>query len=149
MIAASLRRRRALLFPLYSSGGLACYVKRHPVDTWNLVDNTVADASQEVVWEARPVGGHSIVRGYGPDDYGVGVGAGVAHHAHGVDRRQVGEALPEFSVEAGGPYLILQHGVGAAQDLEPLRRDVPDDPDGEPWARVGLTPRSEEHTSEL
>src|SRR5215207_8923397 len=127
-------------FPLYGAGRLAGNVQRHAVDAGHLVDDAVADLLQQVVGESGPVCGHRVVGGDGPNHNRVGVGPRVAHDADGVDRRQYGEALPQLAVEACVSYLILQHGVGLAKDLEPLRRDVPYDPDREPWPRERLPP---------
>src|SRR5215217_729064 len=57
-----------------------------------------------------------------------------------MDGRQHGEALPQLAVEARGPDLILQHGVGLAEDLEPFRGDVSYHPDREPRSRERLPP---------
>src|SRR5215218_7619464 len=127
-------------FPLYGAGRLAGNVQRHAVDAGHLVDDAVADLLQQVVGEAGPVCGHRVVRGDGPDHYGVGVGPRVAHDTDGVDSRQYGEALPQLAVEACVSYLVLQHGVGLAKDLEPLCCDVPYDPDREPWPGERLPP---------
>src|SRR5215203_3884279 len=127
-------------FPLYGARGLARDIQRDPVDAGDLVDDAVARAFEQVVRKAGPVCGHRVVRGDGPDHHRVGVGPRVAHDADGVDRRQYGEALPQLAVEACVSYLVLQHGVGPAKDLEPLRSDVPYDPDREPWPRERLPP---------
>src|SRR5829696_5598775 len=127
-------------FPLYGAGRLAGNVQRHAVDAGHLVDDAVADLLQQVVGESGPVCGHRVVGGDSPDDDGVGVGPRVAHDADGVDRRQYGEALPQLAVEACVSYLVLQHGVGLAKNREPLCRDVPYDPDREPWPGERLPP---------
>src|SRR5215218_2914239 len=127
-------------FPLYGAGRLAGNVQRHAVDAGHLVDDAVADLLQQVVGESGPVCGHRVVGGDGPNHYRVGVGTGVAHYADGVYSRQYGEALPQLAVEACVSYLVLQHGVGFAKDLQPLCRDVPYDPDREPRSRERLPP---------
>src|SRR5215212_6373085 len=110
----------ACLFPLYSAWWFAGYVQCHAVYAGDFVYDAVGDAFQEVVGEAGPVGGHGVVGGDGPNDYGVGVGSGVAHYADGVDGREDGEALPELAVEAGGAYFVLQDRVGPAEYLQAL-----------------------------
>src|SRR5215203_5561520 len=127
-------------FPLYSTGRLAGNVQRHTVDAGHLVDDAVADLLQQVVGESGPVCGHRVVGGDSPDDDGVRISSGIAHDADGVDRRQYGEALPQLAVEPCVSYLVLQHGVSFAKDLQPLCRDVPYDPDREPWPREWLPP---------
>src|SRR4028119_356473 len=126
--------------PLDGAGRLAGDVQGDAVDAGDLVDDAVAYLLEKVVGEARPVRGHGVVRGYGPNDHGVGVGPRVAHDADGVDGREDGEALPEVAVEARGPDLLLQDGVGPAQDLQPLRRNVAYHPDREPRSRERLAP---------
>src|SRR5215203_5554873 len=119
-------------FPLYSTGRLAGNVQRHTVDAGHLVDDAVADLLQQVVGESGPVCGHRVVGGDSPDDDGVRISSGIAHDADGVYSRQYGEALPQLAVEPCVSYLVLQHGVGFAKDLEPFCRNVPYDPDREP-----------------
>ena len=53
--------RNAPSFPLYSTGGLAGDIQRYPVDAADLVDNAVAGAFEQVVWQAGPVSGHRVV----------------------------------------------------------------------------------------
>src|SRR5829696_1704908 len=90
----------AISLPLYGPWGLARDVQRHAVDAGDLVDNAIAYAFEEVVWQAGPVCGHRVVRGDGPDHDGVRVGPRIAHNADGVDRRQHGEALPQLAIES-------------------------------------------------
>src|SRR5919112_5940862 len=130
----------AYSLPFYGPRRLARDVQGDAVDAGDLVDDAVGDLLQQVVGQAGPVCRHRIVGGDGPDHDGVRVGSGFAHDADGMEGRQHGEALPQFAVEACGTDLILQHGVGLAEDLEPLRRDVPYDPDREPRSRERLPP---------
>src|SRR5204862_5540228 len=64
----------------------------------------------------------------------------VALHAHRADRRQDRERLPQLAVEPGAPDLLLEDRVGLAQDLEPLTRDLADDPDRQARPRERLAP---------
>src|SRR5919107_1474674 len=98
-------------FPLYGARRLARDVERDPIDAGYLVDDAVARAFEEVVWEAGPVPGHRVVLGDGPGHYGVGVGPRVGHY-----------------------------GDGFPKDPEPLCRDVPYDPDRESRPRERLPP---------
>jgi hypothetical protein len=90
---------------------------------------------------ARPVGGHRVLGRTGPQDDRVAVRAAVALHA---DRADVGEqhdgALPHVAVEAGARQLLAGDGVGLAQQVEPLLRDLADDADAEARARERLAP---------
>src|SRR5580658_8861199 len=73
------------LLPLDGSGWLAGDVERHPVDARHLVDQPARQAFEDVVGKPRPVGGHGVVAGDGPDDDRVGVGALVTHDPDGAD----------------------------------------------------------------
>src|SRR5918998_3669704 len=127
-------------FPLYGARRLARDVQGDAVDAGDFVDDAVGDLLQEVVGQAGPVCGHRVVGGDGPDHHGVGVGSRVAHDADGMYGRQHGEALPQLAVEARVSYLVLQHGVGLAEDPEPLCGDVAYNPDREPRSRERLPP---------
>src|SRR5205823_2260107 len=88
--------------------------------------------------EPCPIRGHRVVARHRADDDRIAVRALVALHSDRADRRQHGERLPEIAVETGTTYLLLQHRIGVAQDLEPLARDVADDANREtgPWKRL-------------
>src|SRR5437016_3012121 len=64
----------------------------------------------------------------------------ISLHADGANRRQDAERLPQLAVEPGTADLVLQDRVGLAQGLEPLHRDVADDPDREARPRERLAP---------
>src|SRR5215211_7254476 len=136
-------------FPLYGAGRFAGNVQRDAVDAGHLVDDAVADLLQQVVGESGPVRSRRVVGGDGPDHYRVRICPGIAHDADGVYSRQYSEALPQLAVEPCVSYLVLQHGVGFAKDLEPLCRDVPYDPDREPWPGEWLPPDEPLGHSEL
>jgi hypothetical protein len=61
------------------------------------------------------------------------VGAAVAHDADGLHRQQHGEGLPDLVVEAGLADFVEIDGVGLAQDVELLARDLA----GQRMARPG------------
>src|SRR5690606_30385866 len=63
------------LLPLDRPGRLARDVEHDPVDLAQLVDHARGDLLQEVVGQARPVGGHRVVAGDGADDDDVAIGA--------------------------------------------------------------------------
>src|SRR5207342_3422569 len=124
---ASTRLNCTQSLPLDRGRRLRADVERHAVHTRDLVDDPARDRLEQVVGKPRPVGRHCVVRGDRADHDRIGIGALVALDAHGLDRGQDGEALPELAIEAGAPHLLLEDGIGAAQDLEPLARDLADD----------------------
>ena len=66
--------------------------------------------------QPRPVGGHAVAAGDGPQGDDVGVGPLVAHDAHGLDRQQHGEGLPDLVVQVRAAHFLDEDGVGLAQD---------------------------------
>src|SRR4030042_3280930 len=82
------------LFPLYSGWRFAGDIVDHAVDAGHFVDDAAGDASQQVVGQACPVGGHSVLTGHGAKGYQVAVGAGVGPDAHASDIGKYGKALP-------------------------------------------------------
>ena len=119
------------------------------VDPLDLVDEARGDALHQVVGQSGPVGRHGIVAGDGADDNGIGIGAPVAHHAHGADGRQHGEALPQLAVQAGPADLLDDDGIGVAQNLGPLPRDLPDDAHAQPGTGERLAPHDLVRQAEL
>src|SRR5262245_40878303 len=65
----------ALLFPLDGGRRLRADVVDDPVDALDFVDDARRDAGQQVVRQARPVGGHPVAALDGADRDGVLVGA--------------------------------------------------------------------------
>ncbi len=137
---AELGAREPCNFPLDGGRRLRGDVQRDAVDPRDLVDDPARDRLQQVVGQARPVGGHRILRGDRADDDRVRVRPLVALHAHGADPGQHREALPQVAVQPGAADLFLEDRVRLAQDLEPLVRDLADDPDGEAGAGERLPP---------
>src|SRR5438132_2019672 len=130
----------ALLLPFDGCGRLGGQVEDDAVDLGDLVDDPARDRLEQVVREARPVGGHRVVGGDGADDDRIAVRALVALDANRADRGQHGEALPQLAVEAGAADLVEQDRVRLAQDVEPLAGHLADDPDREAGAGEGVTP---------
>ena len=97
----------------------------------------------------RPVGGHRVLRGDRAQHDRVGVRPLVTLHADRADRRQHGEALPQLAIEARATHLLEQHGVGHAEDLQPLLRDVSDDADRKTGARERMAPHHPLRQAEL
>src|SRR3990172_3961516 len=106
-------RQTAVLFPLDRAGGLRGHVVDDAVDAFDLVHDAVGDAAQELHVEVVEVGGHAVARGDRAQRADVLVGALIAHDAHGLDRKQHGEGLPDRVVEAGAPDLLDEEGVRA------------------------------------
>jgi hypothetical protein len=106
----------------------------------DLVDDPRRDELDQVVRQARPVGGHRVLAGDGADRDRIAVGARVALHADRADRGQHAERLPQLAVEARLAHLLLQDRVGLAQRGEPLLGDVADDADREAGPRERLAP---------
>src|SRR6476659_3900470 len=113
--------------PLDCRRRLRGQVERDPVHARDLVDDPAGDRLQQVVGQARPVGGHRVLGGDRPDHDRVSVGALVALDADGADRGQHREALPELAVEAGLAHLREQDRVRLAEYLQPFAGDVADD----------------------
>src|ERR671924_2336706 len=59
------------LLPLDGARGLARDVEHHAVDLADLVDHARGDLLEQVVRQARPVGGHRVIRGDRADRHDV------------------------------------------------------------------------------
>src|SRR5436853_588156 len=70
-------------------------------------------------------------------------------HTHGTDGRQHCEGLPQVAIETGAADLVLQDGIGGAQDREPFGGDGADDANRESGAREGLSPHHPLRHAEL
>ena len=68
------------LFPLDRRWRLAGHIVHHAVDPRHLVDDAVGRARQQIVRQARPVGGHEVLGGHRAQGDGFLVGARIAHH---------------------------------------------------------------------
>ena len=82
-----------LLFPFNGGGGLAGNIIHHSIDSVHFVDDPVSHPRQQIIRQARPIGGHKVVGNHRPDGADLLVGALVAHHAHRADRQQDRERL--------------------------------------------------------
>src|SRR6266851_991316 len=120
-IAPVVRRR---LLPLDGAGRFARDVEHDPVAAFDLVDDPVADPRQHLVWHPGPIRGHRIFAADDPYSDDVGVGAIVAHHAHGLERRQNCKGLPDLTVEAEMLDLVHHDPIGVAQDFQALGGDL-------------------------
>jgi nucleoside phosphorylase len=72
----------------------------------------VATLAEELVGERVVVGGHAVGRGDGAQRTDIVIGAPVAHHAHGLDRQQHGEGLPDRIIESGALDLLEIDRIG-------------------------------------
>src|SRR6266540_141796 len=129
-----------MLLPLDRRRRLRTDVQGYSVHRRDLVDDPARDRLEQVVGQARPVSRHRVLRRHRPDHDRVRVRPLVALHADRADRGQDCEALPQLAVQARAPDLLLEDRVRLAEDLEPLVRDLPDDPDREPGPRERLAP---------
>src|SRR5205085_8741342 len=115
----------------WSSDVCSSDLECNSVDGRDLVDDPARDRLQEIVRKTRPVGGHRVLGGDGSDDDRVGVRALVALDTDRTNRREHREALPKLVVETRTADLIEQDRVSLPEGLEPLARDLADDPDRE------------------
>src|SRR5438552_333794 len=79
------------LLPLDGAGRFRCDVKDNPVDALDLVDNAVADPRQDLVRHPGPVCSHGVLARDDSHRNDIGIGAEIAHHADGLERREDGE----------------------------------------------------------
>ena len=73
------------LLPLNRPRRLWSDIVDHAVDAFDFADDPAWHAREEIVWEARPIGGHAIGAADGANGGNLLVGAPVAHHADGFD----------------------------------------------------------------
>src|SRR5439155_12212196 len=119
-----IRSRPARLLPFDGAGRLGRDVEDHAVDALHLVDDAVAHAREYFVRHARPVRCHRVLARHHANSHHVRVRPVVAHHAHGLQRREHGERLPDLPVQAEVLDLVDHHPVGVTQNLEPLGRHL-------------------------
>src|SRR5690606_34985650 len=78
----------AALLPLDGRGRLAAHIINNTRNTTYLIDNPVGNASQEVIRQVRPVGGHEVDGLHRAQRDHPLVGAGIADHAHRLHRQE-------------------------------------------------------------
>src|SRR6201996_1818051 len=127
-----------LSLPLYGPGRLGRDVVDHPVDAAHLVDDAGGGTGQEAVLEGIIIRRHAVGGGDGAQGTDMVIGTAVAHHAHGLDREQHGEGLPDLVVQAGLADLVQIDDVGLAQDLELVFGDLARNADGQARPRKGM-----------
>ncbi len=96
---------------------------------------------EQVVRQARPVGGHGVLAGDRAQHDRVAVGAAVALDADAADvgQQHHGE-LPDVLLVAGRRQLLAGDRVGLAEEVEALAGDLADDADAEARAGERLAP---------
>lgn len=104
-------------FPLNTRRRLGRHVQHDAVHMRHLIDNPCGNRAHDVVRDARPVGGHEVVRRDCADGDSVVVRPLVAHDAHGADARQDGEILVDIGVQTGLGDFLAQHRVALADNL--------------------------------
>ena len=82
------------LFPFYGRWRFAGDVVHHPIHSGHLVDDAVRDASEDVVGEACPICGHSVLAGHSAHGYQVTISAVVSHNTDAPEIGKDGESLP-------------------------------------------------------
>ena len=95
---------------------------------------------EEIVRQPRPVRGHAVAALDRADSHRVLVGARVAHDADALNRQQHRERLPQPPVPARLLHFLGDDRVGAAQQVQPRRGDLAEDPYCESWTRKRLPP---------
>src|SRR6266852_6152865 len=88
------------LFPFDGAWRLGGDVEHHAVHALHLVDDAIAHAREHLVRHPRPIRGHRVFACHHPDSDHVRVRPVVAHHAHGLERREDRERLPDLPVKA-------------------------------------------------
>src|SRR5580704_14459943 len=128
------------LLPLDRTRRFRGHVVDDAVDAAYFVDDAGGGAAEHLVRERVVVGGHAVGRGDGAQRADIVVGARVAHHAHGLDRKQHREGLPDLVVEPGFADFVEEDGVGALEYLHALRGHLAGDADRQAGAgeRVAL-----------
>src|SRR5207249_1924889 len=86
------------------------------------------------------VRGHRVLAHDRPQRDDVRVGTEVAHDPDGPDGQEDRERLPRRALESGPTHFFLDHGVGLAEQIEPIRRHLTEYPDREPGPREWLSP---------
>ena len=125
-------------FPLNRCRGFAGDVVADAVDAADFVDDADGDAVEDVVGDARPVGGHEIAGVDSTQSKCVIIRPTVAHDADGAHGGQNGEILAEAAVKTSLGDLVTEDEIRVAQRIELFLGDIADHADGEAGAGEGL-----------
>ena len=128
------------LFPLDTGRGFGRHVQDDAAGVGHFVDDAGGGGGDEVIGEARPVGGHEIVGGDGTEGDGVIIGAFVTHDAHAVYAGEDGEVLVHLTLQARLGDFLPEDGVAFAHDFHLFGGHLADDADGQAGAGEGLPP---------
>ena len=126
------------LLPFHRGGGFGGDVVDDAADAANLVYDAHRDAVEQVVGDARPVGGHKVGGVHRAQGEHIVVGSAVAHNADGAQIGQHAEILAELITPARLGDLLAHDEVRLAQRVGALLGDLPDDADGKAGAGEGL-----------
>src|SRR5260370_33788226 len=94
------------LFPFNRGGWLRGDIVDHAIDARYLIDDAVRDTRQQLVGQARPVGGHKVAGGDGSHSPKVGIGAEIAHHTHALYRRETRQGPAQAPVDTWLAHLF-------------------------------------------
>mmetsp|Transcript_5355 Transcript_5355/g.8426 ORF Transcript_5355/g.8426 Transcript_5355/m.8426 type:complete len:450 (-) Transcript_5355:1154-2503(-) len=126
-------------FPLNRSGWFGRDVIGDPVDAGHFVDDPRGGFAQEFVAERIIICGHPIHGGDGAQRAGIVIGAPVAHHPHGLDRKDRDKGLPNLVVKPMLADLIDIDRIGLAQDVELGARNLAGTADREAGTGEGVS----------
>lgn len=123
------------LLPLNSCRRLAADVVDYAVDAFYAVDDVVGDASEQIVGEVCPVGGHPIYRGYGAEGTGEFIGTLIAHYAHALHGEEDSACLPHFFIHAAIAQVLDVDSISLLQHFHFFLAHSTEDADAETGAR--------------
>src|SRR5207247_3008330 len=126
--------------PLNRRRGLRRDVVHDAVHFGDLIDDARGDAREDVVRDARPVGGHEVLGRHRAKRHERAVRAVVTHHTDAADGREHRERLRHAAIEIGGAQLLEEDRVRAPEHVERMAIDGTDDADGEPRTGERMPP---------
>lgn len=126
-------------FPLDGCRRLGGDVVADAVDSFDLVDDVVADLCHEVIGQMRPVGGHGIGRGHCTECYGALVSTLIAHHTYTLHRQKDCTSLPHLVIQVPVTQSLNEDIVSLLEHSYLLGGDVAEDAHCQTRAREGMT----------
>ena len=106
----------------------------------HLVGDAVADSSQDIVGDARPIGSHKVIRGNGTNGHQMIVGAMIAHYTHRLDTGKHAEELGHLFLVPILGHLVPQDPIRLLQHLDLIRSDLAQDSHAQTGAGERLAP---------